>query len=55
MRLKKGQIMFDVLNFWNNKNKSIIEEQNLKPFERKILEEQCKFTKCEKTKCYGCE
>ena len=46
---KKGQIMLDILNVWNNTNKSIIEEQNLKAFKRKILEEQKKFSKCEKT------
>ena len=46
--IKKGQIMFDILNVWNNTNKSITGEQNLNAFKRKILEEQNKFSKCKK-------
>ena len=53
--IKKGQIMFDILNVWNNTNKSITGEQNLNAFKRKILEEQNKFSKCEKTNCYSCK
>ena len=47
--------MFDRLNVWNNTNKSIIKEQNLKAFKRKILEEQNKFSKYEKTNCCSCK
>ena len=31
--------MFDILNVWNNTNKSITGEQNLNAFKRKILED----------------
>ena len=53
--IKKGQLMFDILNVWNNTNKSITGEQNLNAFKRKILEEQNRFSKCEKTNCYSCK
>ena len=53
--IKKGQLMFDILNVWNNTNNSITGEQNLNAFKRKILEEQNKFSKCEKTNCYSCK
>ena len=52
---QKGQLMFDILNIWNNTNKSITGEQNLNAFKRKILEEQNRFSKCEKTNCYSCK
>ena len=47
--------MFDILNVWNNTNNSITGEQNLNAFKRKILEEQNKFSNCEKTNCYSCK
>ena len=47
--------MFGITQSLNNTNNSIKGEQNLNAFKRKILEEQNKFSKCEKTNCYSCK
>ena len=52
--LKNGHLMYEILNNWNNTNKSIREEVNLRAFKRKIMELQNSFTKCVKVNCYSC-
>ena len=52
--LKNGQLMYEILNIWNNTNKSIREEVNLRALKRKIMELQNSFTKCVKVDCYSC-
>ena len=52
--LKRGNVMYEILNNWNETNKSIRDEPNLRAFKRKIMDFQNEFVKCNKENCYSC-
>ena len=52
--LKRGNLMYEILNNWNETNKSIRDEPNLRAFKRKIMDFQNEFVKCNKENCYSC-
>ena len=45
---------YEMLNNWNETNKSIREEPNSCVFKRKIMDLQNGFVKCDKENSYSC-
>ena len=52
--LKSGNLMFEILNNWNNSPKSLRDEQNLKTFKKILRDNQNQFKKCDIKNCNSC-
>ena len=52
--LNPGDLMYDILNFWNRIGSSSREENTLNGFKKKITSMLNSYSECVKENCYSC-
>ena len=53
--LKKGEVMFEILNNWNTTKKDIRFQQNIKCLKKALSKEMNKVVPCKTKNCYSCK
>ena len=53
-KLKKGNLMFDIIANWNNANNRMKEETNYYKFKKSIIDQQNQYVACRVINCYRC-